>query len=148
MTCGTVPRVIQLDDDTRAAIDGAFGARNVIVIGYVGDDGAPHLSFRGSTQVFSPDQLAIWVRNPEGGLLKAVRNRPRVSLIYRSSEPRRVLTFAGRARVDPSANDRVYANSHPAERDRDPEKKGVALIIDLDEVTGFGPAGPIRMTRD
>ncbi len=140
--------MIELDDDTKSAIDGAFASRNVIVIGYVGDDDAPHLSFRGSTQVFSSDQLAIWVRNPDGGLVRSIRSRPRVALIYRSSEPRRVLTFAGRARVDASANDRVYANSHPAERDRDPEKKGVALIIDLDLVTGFGPSGPIRMTRD
>jgi hypothetical protein len=145
---GRVARVIKLDDDTREAINGAFAARNFVVLGYVGDDGAPRLSFRGSTQVFGPDQLAIWVRNPEGGLMRAVRNRPRVSLLYRSSEPRRVLTFVGHAHVDPSANDVVYSNAHPAERDRDPEKKGVALIVDLDEVSGFGPSGPIRMTRD
>jgi hypothetical protein len=88
------------------------------------------------------------VRNPEGGLIRAVRTRPRVSLLYRSSEPRRVHTFIGHAHVDPSANDVVYSNSHPAERDRDPEKKGVALIVDLDEVSGFGPSGPIRMTKN
>jgi hypothetical protein len=139
--------VITLDDDTREAINGAFAARNFVVLGYVGDDGAPHLSFRGSTQVFASDQLAIWVRNPDGGLVRSVRTRPKVSLLYRSSEPRRVLTFVGRARVEPGANDAVYAAAHPAERDRDPEKKGVALIVDLDEVTGFGPSGPIRMTR-
>jgi hypothetical protein len=140
--------VIQLDDDTREAINGAFAARNFVVLGYVGDEGAPHLSFRGSTQVFGPDQLAIWVRNPDGGLVRAVRTRPKVSLLYRSSEPRRILTFTGRGRVEPGANDVVYANAHPAERDRDPEKKGVALIVDLDDVSGFGPSGPIRMTRD
>jgi hypothetical protein len=140
--------MIQLDDDTREAINGAFAARNFVVVGYVGDDGAPHLSFRGSTQVFGPDQLAIWVRNPDGGFVSAVRTRPRVSLLYRSSEPRRVLSFGGRARIDATANDVVYANTHPAERDRDPEKKGVALIVDLDEVSGFGPSGAIRMTRD
>jgi hypothetical protein len=139
--------VIQLDDDIRAAINGAFDARNFIVVGYVGDDDAPHLSFRGSTQVFGSDQLAIWVRNPEGGLVKAVRTRPQVSLLFRSSEPRRVLSFMGRARTDPGANDIVYANAHAAERERDPQKRGVALIIDLDEVSGFGPSGPIRMTR-
>ena len=140
--------MIQLDDDIRAAINGAFAARNFVVLGYVGDEGAPHLSFRGSTQVFGPDQLAIWVRNPDGGLVRAVRTRPKVSLLYHSSEPRRILTFMGRGRVEPGANDVVYANAHPAERDRDPEKKGVALIVDLDDVSGFGPSGLIRMTRD
>jgi hypothetical protein len=139
--------VIQLDEEISEAINGAFEARNFVVLGYIGDDEAPHLSFRGSTQVFGPDQLAIWVRNPDGGLVRAIRTRPQVTLLYRSSEPRRLLTFIGRARVDPRANDVVYANSHPAERDRDPQKKGVALIIDLEEVSGFGPSGPIRMTR-
>jgi len=139
--------VIQLDDDIKEAINNAFAARNFVVLGYVGDDGAPHLSFRGSTQVFGPDQLAIWVRNPEGGFVRALRSHPKVSLLYRSSEPRRILTLAGRARVEAGANDVVYTNAHPAERDRDPEKKGVAVIVDLDEVSGFGPSGPIRMTR-
>jgi len=140
--------VIQLDEDIRQAINGAFEARNFVVLGYVGDNEAPHLSFRGSTQVFGPDQLAIWVRNADGGFVRAIRTRPRVTLLYRSSEPRRLLTFMGRARIDPSANDTVYANAHPAERDRDPQKKGVAVVIDLDEVLGFGPSGSIRMTRE
>src|SRR5215510_3709281 len=97
---GRVARVIQLDDDTREAINGAFATRNFVVLGYVGDDDAPHLSFRGSTQVFGPDQLAIWVRNPDGGFVRALRSRPKVSLLYRSSEPRRILTLVGRARVE------------------------------------------------
>ena len=62
-----------------------------------------------------------------------------------SAEPRRLLTFKGRARLDPSVNETVYGNSPKGERDRDPDRKGVALIIDLDEVFGFGPSGPIRM---
>jgi Pyridoxamine 5'-phosphate oxidase len=139
--------MIEIDEEIRQAVNGAFESRNPVVLGYVGDDGAPHLSFRGSTQVLGKDQLAVWVRNPDAGLPKAIRNHPRVTLLYRSSEPRRLLTFKGRARIDPSANDIVYASSPKGERDRDPEKKGVALIIDLDEVFGFGPSGPIKMTR-
>jgi hypothetical protein len=140
--------MIELDDEIRQAVNGAFDSRNPIVIGYVGEDDAPHLSYRGSTQVFGKDQLAVWVRNPAAGLPKAIGHHPKVTLLYRSSEPRRLLTFKGRARVDASANDTVYANSPKGERDRDPEKKGVALIIDLDEVFGFGPTGPVRMARE
>jgi hypothetical protein len=139
--------VIELNDEIRQAVNGAFDARNPVVLGYVGDDGAPHLSFRGSTQVFGSDRLAVWVRDPNAGLAKSVANHPRVTLLYRSSEPRRLLTFKGRARLDPSANDTVYANSPKGERDRDPEKKGIALIIELDEVFGFGPSGPVRLSR-
>jgi hypothetical protein len=140
--------MIELDEEIRQAVNGAFESRNPMVIGYVGDDGAPHLSFRGSTQVFGRDQLAIWVRNPKAGLPAAIQNHPKVTLLYRSSEPRRLFTFTGRARIDAGVNDVVYANSPKGERDRDPEKKGVAMVIDLDEVFGFGTAGPIRMTRE
>ena len=103
--------------------------RHPIVLGYVGDDGAPHLSYRGSTQVFGKNQLAIWVRNPDAGLPKAVRNHPQVTLLYSSAEPRRLLTFKGRARLDPSVNETVYGNSPKGERDRDPDRKGVARYI-------------------
>ena len=139
--------MIDLDEDIRRAVNGALEARHPIVLGYVGDDGAPHLSYRGSTQVFGKNQLAIWVRNPDAGLPKAVRNHPQVTLLYSSAEPRRLLTFKGRARLDPSVNETVYGNSPKGERDRDPDRKGVALIIDLDEVFGFGPSGPIRMAN-
>ena len=140
--------MIEIDDDMKKTVNGAIESRHPMVVAYVGEDGAPHVSFRGSTQVFSKNQLAIWVRNPTGGLVKAVKREPRVTLLYGSADPPRLFTFNGRARVDASANDVVYANSPKGERDYDPERKGVALIIDLDDVVGFGASGPVRMTRD
>jgi Pyridoxamine 5'-phosphate oxidase len=139
--------MIEIDDDMKRTVNGAIESRHPMVLAYVGDDGAPHVSFRGSTQVFGADQLAIWVRNPNGGLVKAVQHQPQVALLYGSADPPRLFTFEGRARIDASANDIVYANSPKGERDYDPEKKGVAMIIDLDVITGFGASGPVRMTR-
>jgi hypothetical protein len=57
------------------------------------------------------------------------------------------LTFQGRARVEPSANDDVYANMIDGEKAQDPERKGVAVIIDVESVNGFGAEGPFRMER-
>jgi hypothetical protein len=53
---------LELDDDIKNAVNGALEAGHPIVMGYVGDNGYPRLSFRGSTQVYGPQQLAIWVR--------------------------------------------------------------------------------------
>jgi hypothetical protein len=41
----------------------------------------------------------------------------------------------------------VYDNSAAAERDRDKERKGNALIIDLDTVDGFFAGGMLQMRR-
>jgi pyridoxamine 5'-phosphate oxidase-like protein len=139
--------MIEIDDDMKRTVNGAIESRHPMVLAYVGDDGAPNVSFRGSTQVFGKDQLAIWVRNPSGGLARALQHHPQVALLYGSADPPRLFAFKGRARIDANANDIVYANSPKGERDYDPERKGVALIIDLDEITGFGAAGPVRMTR-
>ena len=50
-----------------------------------------------------------------------------------------MLTFTGRARLDPSQNDTVWEAIPQGERDQDPERKGGAVIIDLDSISGLGP---------
>ena len=111
--------------------------------------GQPRRSFRGSTQVFGDDQLAIWVRNPQGGLPGALASNPRVSLLYRSTQPRMLLSFEGRGRVEHADATRatVYEQSPEPERTADPERRGVAVIVDLDRMAGFTPAGRVLMQR-
>jgi hypothetical protein len=53
-------RPLALDDEIREAIGGAFDSLNFVTVAYNGDDGWPHVSRRGSTQVYGPQQLAIW----------------------------------------------------------------------------------------
>jgi len=82
-------------------------------------------SFRGSTHVHSPDQLAIWVREPDGGLLQAIPNNPRITLMYRGPRQARELHVVwarppGRKRRSGS---RIYDSSPEAERNRDPERR-------------------------
>jgi len=40
------------------------------------------VSFRGSTQVLGPTELALWARKRDSGLAEAIVDRPRVSLVY------------------------------------------------------------------
>ena len=65
-------------------------------------DGQPSLSFRGSAHAFSDTQLAIWVRNPDGGLLKALGANNRITAMYRDPETRASMQFRGKAHLEDS----------------------------------------------
>jgi hypothetical protein len=121
---------------------------NVMVFAAVSVDGKPLVTFRGSTSAYSDDQLSVWLRHAGGSTEQAIERHPEVVLLYRSKTVP-ALQFNGRARVttDPMERNRAYEISNPLEQKQDPERKGTAVIIDLDlvqGVIGFGPDGPIR----
>lgn len=127
-----------LTDDMVRNVNGAFENGKPIVVAYVDDDEQPHLSFRGTTQAFSPDQLAMWIREPAGGILSNIERHPRVTLMYRDSSTKTTYLFAGRAHVQDDEETRrtVFENSPAREREKDPDRLGKALIVDLDTVQG------------
>ena len=107
------------------------------------------VSFRGSTQVLGPHQLAVWARKVDDGFARAIADRPQVTLVYYGpGGPGAVyLAFRGRAHVEPSANDAVYAAMIEGERQQDPDRRGVAVVIDVDSVRGVGAGGPFQQKR-
>jgi len=134
---------LELDDNITDAVTTAFDSANVVTVAYNGDDGWPHLSRRGSTQVFGPQQLAIWVRKRDDGLAKAVETRPEVTVFYLDLVDRGVVyTFYGRGRVssDPGVIDRVWQHTPEREQAQDPQRNGLALIVDLVRVVAQGRA--------
>lgn len=144
-----MPDTLDLTGDIASAIDGALLRGHPVVLGYVDDDGYAAMSFRGSTQVHGPTQLALWARNPADGFVKAISERPQVSLLYFGGQDGpgpRMVSFRGLAHVDPSASDAVYAAMVQAERDRDPERNGVAVLIDVQSVRGVGAEGPFELS--
>jgi hypothetical protein len=138
---------IELDAAITSLVNNAFDERKPILIAYVDGEGQPKLSFRGSTHVHGPDQLAIWVRDPEGGLLASIGDRPRITLFYRDPPVQYFFFGRGHLEEDEQTRNRVFNESPEAERGRDLEMKGKALVIDLDRVTGGGPDGRIDLTR-
>jgi hypothetical protein len=138
-----------LSDAIRDAVNGALLNGTPVVVAYVDTDGRPHQSPRGSTQVFSDDQLAIWVRNPEGGLLAAIGTNPNLSLFYRDGATRTTYQFWGRAHVATSDDVRqtVYASAPEIEQNLDAAKRGVAVVVDVDRVQGRDANGPVLMER-
>ena len=146
---GEGPSAIELNDTIKEAIDHALEQGKPVVVAYVDEDGQPQLSFRGSTQVYSPTQLAIWVRNPEGGLQRALAKNPRLTLLYRSADPRIMLNFKGRGHFESSEDVRkkVYESSPQSEQNADRDRKGKALIIDVDRLNGMAPGAAFNMAR-
>lgn len=128
--------MIQFTDEIRTAVNHALVDRCPMLLSYVDADGQPSLSFRGSTQTHGEDCLAIWVRNPEGGLLRAIGTNPRIALLYRNPETRLAWMFQGRASVreDAETRERVYNEAPEGERNLDLERKGKALVIELDRI--------------
>jgi len=143
---------VKLTEDIKKLVDGALATRHPMMVAYVDPAGQPILSFRGSTQTFSDDQLAIWVRNSDGNFLNAIAKNPKVALMYRDEDTKQTYQFQGRARVskDEEVRRRVYEKMEQRERDHDPARTGIALLIDLDRVEGFGgmsPNGPVNKVR-
>ena len=109
------PDRAQLSEDMQRAVNTAFETLKPIVVSYVDENGAPQLSFRGSTQAYSDTQLAIWVRNPEGRILESIEKNPAIALLYGSFEPtaRAFMIFRGRARVDaPTPSAAMSTSTH------------------------------------
>jgi hypothetical protein len=143
---------LKLSPALKETVNTALARGRMISVAYVSPEGRPELSFRGSVQAYSDTQLAIWVRNPVGGILNAVTTgRPHIALLYGElgAQSKAFVTFRGRGRVETSesALRKVYDDSPEVERNLDKDRKGVALIIDLDSVDGFFGGNVLNMRR-
>jgi hypothetical protein len=146
-----MPDKLDLTGDIAEAIEGAALRGKTAVLGYVGDDGYAAISFRGSLQVHGPTQLAFWARKPEGGVVAAIAGDPKVSVLYYGGAdgPGPIfLSFHGLAHVDPSANDSVYEGMIEGERGQDPDRGGVAIVVDVQTVQGFAAGGGFEQAAD
>ncbi len=136
-----------LTPEIKTLVNNALASGSPMLLAVVTPENKPSLSYRGSTQVYSDDQLGLWIRNTAGGTLDAIRNNPFVAMMYRSATTP-LLQFHGRARIatDEAERRNVFEAAPEREQKSDPERKGQALIIDLDKVLGvvsIGPSGPV-----
>jgi hypothetical protein len=135
----------------RGIINGALNNGTPMVVAYTDENGQPALSLRGSTQVYGDTQLCIWVRNADGGIVRAMSSaNNRVSMLYRDSRARTTLVIQGRGHVetDPAVRERVYQLSPEVEQNHDTGRKGAALIIDVTSLGGTTVRGPVRVTPE
>ena len=142
--------MIKLTEDLKHRFVNALTDGVAVVVGYVDRNGDPHVSPYGSLHASGDDQLALWVRNPQGELIQGIARNPKVAVFYGQLSSRTFVRMHGRARVATEDGERVrvFDGMHPFEKTTDPDRKGVAIVIDLDSAEGRDADGTMfKMTR-
>jgi len=129
-----IPKVLQPHIDT------AFPA-NVCLVGSVLPNGYAQVSPRGSTMVFDDTRIALWERG-KGSTNENLTEGTPLTVFFRKPQLREegVLPKGGIARLYGHARiyrsgpiyDEVWRRLVQPEKDRDPEKKGHAVLIEIE----------------
>jgi len=139
--------MINITDEMRQLIDRALADRVPCALGTASRDGRPQISMKGSVLVFDRETLAYWERSRRSAL-ENVNENPQVVIFYNNPEKRIRWRFHGTATVyDKGAiRDNVMARTVKAELDRDPDRKGVAVLVKLERITDL--AGNVLQQRE
>ena len=118
-------------------INTAFPA-NVCLVGVALPDGFAQISPRGSTMVYDDQHLALWERG-KGSTNAQLRDGTKLTVFLRKPALREagllpkggVARFYGTAQVHKSGPvyDKVWERLIPPEKERDPQKRGYAVLI-------------------
>ena len=121
-------------------INTAFPA-NVCLVGVALPDGYAQISPRGSTMVYDDEHLALWERG-KGSTNAQLHDGTKVTVFLRKPQLREsgllpkggIARFYGIAKVHKSGPmyDKVWERLVQPEKDRDPEKKGYAVLIKVE----------------
>ncbi len=138
--------MIALTDAMREMIDNALANGCPCILSSVSADGEPDIGYKGSMMVFDNESLAYWERTRRQHL-KNVLDNPKVVVLFRDAKTRVNFRFHGTARVHEQGalRDQVMARTVKDELDKDPERKGAAVVIRVDRVTNLG--GQVLQSR-
>jgi predicted pyridoxine 5'-phosphate oxidase superfamily flavin-nucleotide-binding protein len=104
-------------------------------------DAVPELGYKGSMMVFDKESLAFWERTFQT-TIRNIQENPRVMVLYRNAaKGGAAWRFLGTATVykDGAIREQVMSRTVQAELDKDPERKGYAVVIRVDKIFGIGP---------
>ena len=140
--------MISLSEQMRELIDPALAKGAPCMVATASRDGIPNVGYKGSVMVFDDESLAYWERTLQGTAENLAEN-PHVMVLFRDPATRAGWRFLGQATVykDGPMREQVMARTVQAELDRDPERKGYAVIIKVDKVLPIGGQRPLQ-TRD
>jgi hypothetical protein len=140
--------MIQLTQQMRELIDPALAKGTPCLVATASKDGTPNIGYKGSVMVFDDDSLAYWERTHQG-TLQNVEDNPQVMILFRDPATRAAWRFLGKATVYKGGplREQVMARTVPAELDRDPERKGYAVIVKVDKVLPLSGQTPMQ-SRD
>ena len=133
--------MIQMTDEMSDLVNNNLEYNSPCLLGTVDPEGGPHIGFRGSMMVFDGEHLAYWERTMRGEATYVMSN-PRVIVMLRNRERRLGWKFYGTATVlrEGPIRQEVMERTVASELDRDPERKGAAVLIKVDLITNIGGA--------
>ena len=121
-------------------INTAFPA-NVCLLGSVLPDGFAQVTPRGGTMVYDDEHIGLWERGA-GSSAAAMRDGSKLTIYFRKPSLREdgtlprggIARFYGTAKIYKSGPiyDEVWRRLIQPEKDRDPEKKGYAVLISVE----------------
>ena len=120
-------------------LDKALADGTPCLIGTASKEGRPQISPKGSVAVFGDDMLCYWERSHRSSQ-KRIGENPNVTVYYRNparkENPYRAgcIRFHGKARIVTGGPEweKAWGLTNHEEQSKDPEKKGAAVLIDLD----------------
>lgn len=124
------------------AIDSALADGCMCLLGTAGAEGQPQISPKGSMLVLDATHLAYWERSGRTAAAN-LKTNPKVVVYYRNTTKSErlpkgaVWRFQGTARVtaDGPERDQVWAKVVPVEQEKDPSRKGTAVVIEVSRIT-------------
>jgi hypothetical protein len=117
----------------------------VCLVATASKNGDPDLAFKGSMMVWDKDHLAFWER-AHGQTLAHLEENPKAAVVYRNREAGKMWRFWGEAQLlrEGELREQIMGRTFQPELDRDPERKGVAVLIRVDRLAGPG----VNQTRE
>ena len=117
-------------------LDSALADGYSCLVGTASKDGEPKISRKESVMAFDRDPLAYWERAKRSVLDNVAENLP-VVVYYAHAADRVRWRFHGKDTVheDGPVRQEVMDRCVQAELDRDPERLGVAVLININRIT-------------
>lgn len=130
---------IELTEEMKTAFETSLADAAPVIFATAGKDGTPDIAFKGSAMVFDNEHVAYWER-ALGTTYRNLQENPGICLLYRNMATRTVWKMFGQAEVltDGPVRQQVMDRTIQLELDRDPERKGAAVMIRIDKVLQLG----------
>ncbi len=130
--------MINLTDQMREVVNSALANGCACILATVSGSGEPNIGYKGSMMVFDNESLAYWERTKRQHRKNLSENQ-HVVVLFRDPATRINWRFHGVATVHESGavRDQVMAKVVKDELDKDPDRKGLAVVVRIDRVTNL-----------
>lgn len=131
--------MIELTEDMTNRLNNSFKDMMIVSIASASKAGMPDIAFKGSAMAWDKEHIAYWER-ALGNTFRNLQENGQCCLLYRNPAERVAWKFFGVAQVltEGPIRQQVMDRTVQQELDRDPERKGAAVIVRVDKIV-MGP---------